>query len=340
MYFDALNGVAGTQRPTGTAKQPSNNITDLNAILAARNLKTIKFLTGVDLDAELYACICISAMGMGLYPNQTFNPNGNYIDECAIIGFYIDDGGVNVSPYHVSFVNCRIANLLDVQTCFFDNCVIGTLRQADEVSLFGCTFETAVITNNGFTLDVWDGRGVLTLKDAAAGWTYNIHLRTGQLTLDASCAGGTFYLYGDFELIDHSTGTTIIDRRSGGHLNSRFFQESAPAANANGTNWVDLLNRSTINRPVKICGFTITVAGGWAGNAQVRIVDGAGNKIFPFQGQWVEVTDFNSGVPVVFNFPLEVSPLKGYKFQFCSSSAADGAGKTMALTALDVEEKS
>ena len=123
-----------------------------------------------------------------------------------------------------------------------------------------------------------------------------------------------------------------------GLLTTTFTQEAAPATDVDGTTWKDLLDKSTLAKPTKLCGFTVTVAGGWAGNAQVRITDGAGNKIFPFQDEYTEGTDFNSGVQAIFNFPVEVNVASGYKFQFRSTNAADGAGQTLELNNLDVVE--
>ena len=117
-----------------------------------------------------------------------------------------------------------------------------------------------------------------------------------------------------------------------------FKQESVAATDVNGTTWKDLLDRSTITKPVKICGFMVTVAGAWAGKAQVRIVDGAGNKIFPFQDQYEQDTDFTSGTQAILNFPVVVPVASGYKFQFRSTNAGDGAGETLQLNNLDVIE--
>jgi hypothetical protein len=119
-----------------------------------------------------------------------------------------------------------------------------------------------------------------------------------------------------------------------------FFQEAVAATDVDGVNWKDLLARSAITKPVRICGFMVTKGAGWAGNAKVRITDGAGNKIFPFQAEYVEGTDFTSGTLAVFNFPVEVSVTKGYKFQFRSSAAGDGGGETLTLNNLDVQELS
>ena len=117
-----------------------------------------------------------------------------------------------------------------------------------------------------------------------------------------------------------------------------FNQETVAATNVNGTTWKDLLDKSTITKPTKIYGFKVTVAGTWAGKARIRITDGAGNKIFPFQDYYEQDTDFTSGTQVVFNFEVVVPVADGYKFQFCSSNAADGAGDTLALNNLDVQE--
>jgi hypothetical protein len=46
VYFDQVNGVAGTDWPIGTVGQPSNNYADTMAIAAARNLNKITLLGG------------------------------------------------------------------------------------------------------------------------------------------------------------------------------------------------------------------------------------------------------------------------------------------------------
>lgn len=110
-------------------------------------------------------------------------------------------------------------------------------------------------------------------------------------------------------------------------------QEAAAATDVNGVTWKDLLDKSTNTQLTQIFGFMVTVAGGWAGNAKIRITNGAGTKIFPFQAEYVQGTDFTSAVQAVLNVPLQV---RDYKFQFRSSNAGDGAAKTLALNNLDV----
>lgn len=115
-----------------------------------------------------------------------------------------------------------------------------------------------------------------------------------------------------------------------------FSQETVIATDVNGVTWKSLLDKSTLTKPVKICGFTVTKAGTWAGSVKLRITNGAETKIYPFTTELVEVTDFTSGVATQLAFPIEVNVASGYKVQFRSSDAGDGAGETLALTSLDV----
>ena len=114
-----------------------------------------------------------------------------------------------------------------------------------------------------------------------------------------------------------------------------FAQETAPATDVNGTTWKDLLDRSSIARPTRIAGFKVTRGGTWAGRARLRVVDGAGTKIFPHQDEYVEDTDFFDDSLAVLNVPVVAH---GYKLQFRSSDAGDGSGKTLTLNQLDVIE--
>ena len=118
-----------------------------------------------------------------------------------------------------------------------------------------------------------------------------------------------------------------------------FTQRSAAGVAANGTTPVTLYDGTGITKPTKICGFKCTKTGGvWAGNSVIWIEDGNGTKIFPFQANYVEGTDFANSAQVVFNFPVVVPVADGYKVRFMSSNAGDNAGQTLDLDNLDVME--
>lgn len=122
----------------------------------------------------------------------------------------------------------------------------------------------------------------------------------------------------------------------GGGPLTTFSQETAAATAVNGVAWKDLLDKSVLAKPTKIIGFIATVAGGWAGKAQIRIVTGAGVKIWPLTAEVTQDTDWASGVQQVLGVEVVVPAATGYKVQFRSSNGADGAGKTLQLNNLDV----
>jgi hypothetical protein len=115
-----------------------------------------------------------------------------------------------------------------------------------------------------------------------------------------------------------------------------FSQETAIATDVDGTNWKTLLDKSTLTKYTQICGIKVTVAGTWAGLAKLRIIDGAGTKLWPFGSEVVQNTDFTSGNLTVLNFTCNVPAATGYKLQFRSSDGGDGAGDTVQLNNLDV----
>jgi len=116
-------------------------------------------------------------------------------------------------------------------------------------------------------------------------------------------------------------------------------QETAGATTVTGTTWATLHDGSAITKPTKLCGMKVTQGGTWAGVVQLRIVDGAGTtKIWPFQAQYVEGTDFIDATEMVFQWQVLVTVADGYIVQFRSSDNGDGAGETLTLDFLDIIE--
>lgn len=118
-----------------------------------------------------------------------------------------------------------------------------------------------------------------------------------------------------------------------------FSTRTAEAKDADGENWVDLLDMSELVTTEEIRAITLTVAGSWSGNAKFRIVDSGDNKIFPYGTELIEGTDWDSGVELVLPAPVLVPVSVGYKIQFRSSDGGDGEGETCALTELKVIQR-
>jgi hypothetical protein len=338
--------------------RPVSNLTDAYVIAAARKTQRI-VLRG-------HATYLIPA---ATYPNTWV-----YVGENAFAPLdswtVVDINGKNVDAS--GFVNLNVKGACpdaDYATLWFDHCtingvisdfngigclVMGTfgLHNQDSMGIYlinswfdniGATVTTvadftgATSCRNEF-VHVSGAVKIKKLTDINS--LINIHGVDLLLIIDATCTAGTINLYGDITLINNSGGATVKDYRTN-QKDTRFFQETVAPTDVDGTTWKDLLDRSTITKPVRILGFKVTKGGVWAGSPKIRIVDGVGTtKIFPLLIEWVMGTDFTDATQKTFDFPVEVSALKGYKFQFRSSDGGDGAGETLTLDNLDVQELS
>jgi len=118
-----------------------------------------------------------------------------------------------------------------------------------------------------------------------------------------------------------------------------FGEETAAATDVNGTTWKTLLDKSTLTSFTELWSIKVTKGGTWAGTPKLRIVTGAGTKIFPFGDEGVEGTDFIDTIEWPFPAPVCVPAATGYIVQFRSSDAGDGAGETLTLNSLGKIER-
>jgi hypothetical protein len=359
VYFDAVNGFAGTTHPIGTPQMPVDNVADLKTIVNARNTFRVMIFSDITLDRNMGECYFIGSDRSGTF--FTLNING-FISPIVCENLCIhegDVGGLNV------FYHCMLSGgppITNFRGYLIECNIICTISVSGFLFMFNCWGEdgaAALDLTGGHLYYFIDGcGGQLAINnlttDVSGPSTMYIHMKPGaSLFIDSTCTGGEIYVYGACYLTDLSTGTFVVDMREGVPRNSRCFQETAPAKNAAGLGWVTILDRTfttPVIRPTRIRGIRVTVAGGWAGKARIRIVDGAGtpNLIFPFQGYYEQDTDFVSGTQLTFNFPVEIAPEEnnfgayayksGYQIEFCSTAAGDGPGKTLELNSLDVEE--
>jgi hypothetical protein len=340
VYVDSVNGVAGTAWPIGTPGRPVSNLTDALVIAIARN--TYKLYLQENF---AYYDSPIDLMGWEIIGSSITTSfwlgGGNRDFYLTTFRNLIINGVLKSVASYLLCHNC-ILNNLSIKGDLYDCDVYGSIVVIAGLKFFHCHFSNAIIdgTSNG-DFDIYDCGGILEIDKLTGGPAQCIHGNQLHLTINNTCTGGTINVYGDVTLIDNHTGTCVVNDYRTNQKDTRFFQEAVGAMNVNGTTWKDLLDRSTITKPVRILGFKVTKGGVWAGSPKIRIVDGAGTtKIFPLQVEWVMGTDFTDATQKTFDFPVEVSALKGYKFQFRSSNGGDGAGKTLALDNLDVQELS
>lgn len=355
VYYDTANGFAGTNYPIGTSRYPVNNFADLSTILNARKLHRIIIRTDITFTQEISADAnyqyAIEADGTFAvsrgFGATNFAPNVDFASysngkvsvyrctinqnsagvmapgliDCHIVKLGIDEN----SPYKLSYA----------RGCFFWGDAF--LASSPYPVLEKCTFIDITLCLRG--------GGVITRCGTGG---------SNDFVLFANCLGITSVDINGYFLIDASNGATtefdifngtyraditnsvvINDYRTGQHT-TYFDQGASAATNVNGTTWKDLAGFSLTDSALRICGFKVTIAGGWAGQAKIRIVDNYDTKVFPFQAELIEGEDFESGQRIVFNFPVEFQITQSFAFQFRSSDAGDGVGKTMQLNYLDI----
>jgi hypothetical protein len=111
-------------------------------------------------------------------------------------------------------------------------------------------------------------------------------------------------------------------------------QYTAGATDADGTTWVDLYDGSTPKGLRILKAIKLTEGGTWAGTSSWRVIDDEDNVIYPYAGTLA----VDSGNEVDIDPDIVIPSTRGFKIQFVSDNAGDGAGETITLNYLNVVE--
>ena len=361
IFYDSVTGIAGAIYPIGTAAMPSSVIADVITLCAALNLSRIDVHGILQLGAimEHYTFFghCHESITDVLDLNGQDVDNSRF-DNCLITGAqggallatYIDCILYNMTGFRGMAENCALYTPLAVSVGVsdFDHCT--SLHGTLTVTVGGPARLSFKKFSGGMILTAQTG-GVALVRgisgylevDLMTGGTLDIYADAADIQINNDCTVGTINIYGNARVVNNTGGAVVNDhtiQAEGGAIAlTTFTQRAAAGVAANGVTPVVLYDGTGITKPTKICGFACTKTGvGWAGNSVIWIEDGDGNKIFPFQANYIEGTDFVDGAQVVFNFPVVVPVANGYNVMFMSTAAGDNAGQTLDLDNLDVME--
>jgi hypothetical protein len=208
VHVDVLSAFSGTDYPTGTPRQPVNNLTDAIAIAAARGFDTIHVvgnLTITGIGAQDLTFIGQGHAKTTIAVDASANVTGSEFSDATITGTL--DGGNRVS-------HCVVGALTYVDGFIEDSLLNGTIvmsglapayimRCSDGVAGMG----TPTIDFNGdATLSVRDYRGGLTMinKSGASQVSVDGDVR---LVLEASVTAGSFIVRGVGKVTNNGTAT-------------------------------------------------------------------------------------------------------------------------------------
>jgi len=213
--IDTINGVAGTEFPTGTIERPSNNITDAHTIAEDRGFRTFYLLTNFTISgqslADGYIFKGVSPVLTNLYIESGADVTNCEFRDVTISG--ILDGNNTVR-------NSIITNLNYVNGFLVDSALGGTITLGGQTqaSFFDCWSNIPGTTTpiidmgiSGNELILRNYNGGLELINKAGSEGVSIDLNSGKIILGSTITNGSIVLRGTGQVIDNSIGSTVVN---------------------------------------------------------------------------------------------------------------------------------
>jgi hypothetical protein len=213
--IDAVNGFSGTIYPVGTPIKPVNNLTDAKVIADYRGITTISVvgnlsIDGIDLSGftftsknAVYCSVVLgeSAILTGCEIKEVtvtgYLDNGCLLRECYINGLHYFNGII----HQCAFSEAPIV-LAGVNPAIFLDCYSASATDAN----------ANIDCNNGATpLIIRNWVGCMKVINRNQDNVYSCINFNGSCELDSSITAGGWDMSGTGDLVDHSTGTAIVD---------------------------------------------------------------------------------------------------------------------------------
>ena len=214
VVVDVIDGVAGVGETAsgaiiGTRQAPSNNWVDANLILDSRGLGQFKIIRDTTIDNAALA-------GGHNYIGSSALRVEVTLDALADLQFstFKDLNISGVADGDNLFERCSITGLTSFSG-IINNCFIsGNITLGNNASSLGCYSNTTgfILEPSIYDYEINELHGSITISGMTAG-TGTVEVYGGTITLDATCSGGIVNVVGSpYEIVDNSTGTTIIDQ--------------------------------------------------------------------------------------------------------------------------------
>ncbi len=212
---DISSPYSGTEFPTGTIQQPVNNTADALTIAEERGFSTIYIIGDIVLDSGSNFSEYIFVGESMTKTKITINPDANVINsefyDAEITGT-LDGGNV--------LRNCLISDINYVNG-YIEQCVLsaGTIvlggnQEAHFLDCWsgvvGLFTPTIDMGGSGQGLGVRNYNGGLKIVNKSGTDKISIDLNSGQIILDSTVTNGEIVIRGIGDVIDNSSGATII----------------------------------------------------------------------------------------------------------------------------------
>ena len=286
VHVDVVNGLAGTLYPTGTPRQPVNNLSDALLIAERRGFEKLEIIGNLNILTEDVSGFVI----VGQTPTKStiyVAPSANVLDceftDCILTGTL--DGSSQA-------LRCAISNLQFVNggitECFLmDQITMGGTTPLNVINcVSGKTGGDPVIIDMGGDageLSVRNFSGALKVQNKTGTDSATVDMSQGKLIIDSTVAAGTIACRGIGILENNSTGTAVVleEMLNPIYLNNSLYSDGAvhidTSSSYTGTNFPV----GTMLQPVN----NITDA--------KAIADSLGLKAFKFHGTIVLSTAYD-----------------------------------------------
>jgi len=211
VHVDSVNGASGTTWPLGTPAHPVNNLPDARAIALANGFNTYALTGSFSADDGFDNVILRGETG---FTADTFDLNLKVFNSCRIENMTVTGVMSPSSNAANVFSDCYLKNVYNIQ-----GEVANGRMEADIFIAPGKTLSVAgAIVEGDFTvLDMGShastvfsadlASGSVLIKNAVAGSLAEMNISGGDITLDASCTGGEYWIEGYGAFYNESTMT-------------------------------------------------------------------------------------------------------------------------------------
>jgi len=295
-----IDGAVGTAQGRGTADDPVATLAQALALaveLGYRIIRTrLRAETLAD-DLENYVVI-----GDGLFDvTNAWDLNAQRVEGSWLEGLLITGEQGGASAY---FRNCIFRNGEELFGKF-DSCTFILLNHIADDSdsiIRDCIFTGSLDMDDPGTLLLANASGTVQLTNLGGG-TVNVYSMGGlDLTLAASCIGGTVNVYGNVRLTDNSAGTTVNDYSVRGRIQ----------ALQGGTETLESLH-DELKEILDLARSAQSGATVMTGAVQT-LYEESGTVPFEFRGGWIDFTgcNFGGGENTTVNLDVKYTSGGGY----------------------------
>jgi hypothetical protein len=237
LYFDSVQGSAGTAWPIGVAQSPASNVANLQTIAGTTKIKSIG-VRGIMTLGQSWEGYDFHGQNLGA-ATEYVALGGQDVDSSSMYNLIVT--GTQAGTGALSIMDGVASSITDFYGSIKHSAIAGYvyLKDATYAALTDCNAAWGAITikvqaptwcqcskmTGEYTLDLQDGGtvyfesiGQVNVTNMTSGTLYLI-MNGGRVSIAATCVGGTIVISGIYGVIANSTGgTTVTDNTINGSL--------------------------------------------------------------------------------------------------------------------------